>query len=117
MSKTRICLFVGAVVITGCIYSNAKAEDPAHTFIDRFAGKPFTTDRRGPSSTRIETNPAQGYIDRVSGATQLVAERVGPGTTSITTDTTQEFIERVSGTHPFAVQPSGTTPPDAAAAH
>ena len=65
------------------------------TFIYRPSGwQAIQGGRRGPS-TKIETNPAQAYIDRVSGAEQLVA--AGPGTTSITTDTSHAFIDRVAG--------------------
>lgn len=117
MQKTKRHFLVGAVVVAGCVCSQANAEDPARAFIDRVSGKPFTTERTGPSSAKIETNPAQEFIDRVSGARQLVAERVGPGTTSITTDTTQQFIDRVSATRPFTVQRAETTPPGAMAAH
>jgi hypothetical protein len=60
------------------------------------AGAPFRAEGV-VASTKIETNPAQAYIDRVSGAEQLVA--AGPGTTSITTDTSRAFIDRVAGGH------------------
>jgi hypothetical protein len=98
MSKTKTSLVVAAVIATGFVCGAANAEDPSRTFIDRLSGKPFRAEGAVPTTT-IESNPAQAYIDRVSGAEQLVAERVGPSTTSITTDTSQAFIDRVAGGH------------------